>query len=102
MFAKNVPGKFKGMRKAQEFTLYPARYDNGATIQIQSERSIGRINPETGAGRLYVGKGEHPSGVLLDMRGEAFQYPDEFRIAVKEAHEAKYGKFGTVGPVRVL
>lgn len=102
MFAKNVEGKFKGMRKPQSFTLYPARYDNGTTIQIQSDKSIGRINPETGEGVLYVGKGEHPGGALLAAFGESFQFPPDFTAAVKEAHAAKYGAEGTAGPVRIL
>lgn len=99
-FAKQVSGQFAGMRKPQNFTLYPARYDNGTTIQIQSSKCIGRLNPDTGAGIFYKGKGEHPGNVCLAL-AVPIQYPPDFVAAVKASHEATYGVKGTDGPIQI-
>jgi len=42
-------GKFAGMRKAQEFTVYPIKKDDDATqITIQSDTRIGKIFLDSG------------------------------------------------------
>lgn len=51
-------GKFNGMRKAQEFIVYPMQ-DSGPVIQIQSDTRIGRVNLDTG--ELAMSQ-PHPSG----------------------------------------
>lgn len=52
-YRKNILGtisfaaKFSGMRKEQEFSVYPLS-DSGAIIKVQSETRIGQINLDTG------------------------------------------------------
>lgn len=51
---KNIMGtasfdaKFDGMRKAQDFIVYPMK-DSAESALIQSDTRIGRINMQTGA-----------------------------------------------------
>ncbi len=73
-----VSGKFAGMRKAQEFL--PHRSANG-TVLVQSDKSIGSIDLNTGAG-MFSKRG--PYFVHLAL-GEPVQYPPEFVEAVKKA-----------------
>lgn len=40
-------GKLPGMRKAQDFIVYPMQ-DSGTTVTVQSDTRIGRIDLETG------------------------------------------------------
>lgn len=42
-------GKFKGMRKAQEFIVYPLHSGSSATsVQVQSDTRIGQIDLKSG------------------------------------------------------
>lgn len=40
-------GKFAGMRKAQDFIVYPMQ-DSGPLIKIQSKNRMGQVNLDTG------------------------------------------------------
>lgn len=42
-------GRFPGMRKAEDFIVYPM-HDSGVEILIQSDHRFGRINLDTGRG----------------------------------------------------
>jgi hypothetical protein len=99
-FAKNVSGQFAGMRKPQSFTLYPAKREG--KIMIQSDKSIGLLDPDTGTGTFYKGKGEHPGFMMLSLYGEPITYPADFTRGVKESFETTYTKDGTEGPIRIL
>lgn len=54
-------GKFTGMRKPQEFIVYPMQ-DSGETITIQSNTRIGQIDLSTGALSLSA---PHSSGAYF-------------------------------------
>lgn len=97
-FAKNVIGKFDGMRKEQKFTLYPNKREG--MIMIQSDKSIGLIDPDTGKGRFYKGKGEHPGFIMMAFAKD-IQYPADFTAAVKASFEATYGVHGVEGPIQI-
>lgn len=73
--------QFRGRRKPEEFILYPPKSDG--MIQFQSNKSIGRINLETGTGVLYLGKGP-AYGVHL-MHAKPMEFPADFVQLVKEA-----------------
>jgi hypothetical protein len=46
----SITAKFNGMRKAQEFIIYPIKAgDDATTLLLQSDTRIGRINLITGA-----------------------------------------------------
>jgi len=81
MAAPHVSYQFKGRRKPESFILYP-RLENGM-IQFQSDKSIGRVNLDTGEGILYLGKGP-AYGVHL-MYAHAIVFPLEFVQLIKEA-----------------
>jgi hypothetical protein len=56
---KNIMGtmsfdmKIKGMRKSQEFVVYPISSESkNSEITIQSDKRIARLNLETGKGRI--------------------------------------------------
>jgi hypothetical protein len=57
---KQVTLKLDGMRKAQDFVVYPKGDENALTIQ--SETYIAKVDPETGAGILA---GPHASGAYF-------------------------------------
>jgi hypothetical protein len=59
--------KFPGMRKAQDFIVYPM-HDSGTTIRIQSDNRFGQMDLETGACVLSANSGSaHASGVWLQL-----------------------------------
>lgn len=47
MGTTSFDGKFPGMRKAQDFIVYPMK-DSAESAMIQSDTRIGRINLQTG------------------------------------------------------
>lgn len=64
---QSVTGKFKGMRKEVEWTVYP--HDKGATEHIiQSSKRIARVNLDTGKAILSKAGKSHFAG-LSDMMG---------------------------------
>jgi hypothetical protein len=81
MTAPHVLYQFKGRRKPENFILYPPK--NDGMIQFQSDKSIGRVNLDTGEGILYLGKGP-AYGVHL-VHAQAVVFPPEFIQLIKEA-----------------
>lgn len=76
--------KLGTMRKAQEFIVYP-RIEGMAddTVVVQSDKSIARVNLTTGSGKLFQGKGEHPSFFRLQMYGKACVMPSDVVDAIR-------------------
>lgn len=76
---KNIEAKFGKMRKPQEFTVYPYTVGD-RSITIQSDKSIGQFNPETGKGLLnYKGSGaKYFLHLSLSMGAENFDFPLDF------------------------
>lgn len=66
-------GRFPGMRKEQDFIVYPMR-DSGPEIRIQSDNYFGRLNLDTGSGILSARRAQYANNLWLDiciMRGKS-------------------------------
>lgn len=87
---KNVLGKFGNMRKAQDFTVYPASANDGGMIKVQSGKSIGQFNPETGRGVLNTRGCYFPDLAFA----KPFWFPEDF---VKQCVEAQLQKGDLIG-----
>lgn len=59
-------GKFQGMRKPQDFIVYPMQ-DSGETITIQSDHRFGQIDLATGKGILSANRAQYANYVWLAM-----------------------------------
>lgn len=78
---KTVSAKLQRMRKPQDFVVYPkSRTDNGDLV-VQSDKSIGRFDPETGKGVLNV---RGPFFAHLSQ-ASPFTFPMDFVEACIEA-----------------
>lgn len=97
MQRKQITAKLGKMRKAQTFSVYPKARDGvspgdvGAQddrfIFVQSERAIGFLDPETGLGKLYVGKG--PAYFVHLAFAQPFQFPPEFTSEARAIWDPK-------------
>ena len=78
---KRITAKLGNMRKPQDFIVYP---QSGSTdvIIVQSDKSIGMFDPDTGKGKLNTRGNYFPH---LHY-GQVYQFPKEF---VKECIEAQ-------------
>ena len=77
---QTVNAKLASMRKPQEFVVYPAGTYPGLIV-VQSDKSIGAFDRETGKGRLNT-KGKYFPHIPL---GKPYQFPPEFVKACIEA-----------------
>ena|ERR1035437_6924905 len=59
-------GQFTGMRKAQDFIVYPMQ-DAGTVIRIQSDKRFGALDIETGRGILSASRAQYANSVWLQM-----------------------------------
>lgn len=57
-------GQFTGMRKAQDFVVYPMQ-DSGNIISIQSDHRFGRIDLATGKGTLSANRAQYANSIWL-------------------------------------
>jgi hypothetical protein len=69
---KDFDYKLPGMRKAQNWTVYPRT--EGKPVKVQSDRSIGLFDPKTGEGVLNT-KGCYQPHLMTAPR---FTFPEEF------------------------
>lgn len=82
-------GKFPGMRKAQDFIVYPM-HDSGTEIRIQSGNRFGRIDLDDGKTILSASSGSaHAGGTWLtvcEIRGTAsrFVLAEEDRATLRQ------------------
>ncbi len=58
--------KFAGMRKAQDFIVYPMQ-DSGETITIQSEHRFGKLDLATGKGIISANRAQYANGIWLQI-----------------------------------
>lgn len=71
-FKKNIlgtvsfDGKFDGMRKAQDFIVYPMQ-DSGMIISIQSEHRFGYINLENGAVEISANHAQYANSLKYQV-----------------------------------
>ena len=75
---RDITAKLAGMRKAQEFTVYP--FKPGELITVQSDKAIGQFCPVTGQGVLnWRGSGGKYFMHLSKFIGaEDYQFPMDF------------------------
>lgn len=81
MAAPHVSYQFKPRRKPESFIIYPPK--NDGMIQFQSDKSIGRVNLETGEGILYLGKG--PAYGIHLTHAWPIVFPAEFVEMIRAA-----------------
>jgi hypothetical protein len=94
---KNIMGttsfnlKIEGMRKPQDFIVYPIGANDDCTnILIQSDKRIARLNLNTGIGRMSQNHSNGAYGVHLSM-----DVLIPFQIDTKELEELKNHIFKT-------
>lgn len=79
-------GKFEGMRKAQDFIVYPFHAGNQtAAAKIQSDTRIGMIHLETGAIMLSPSRAGGSYGVHLALAKSAGKLSAESLFSLKAA-----------------
>lgn len=90
-----VTAKLAGMRKAQEFIVYPFKLGQ-TRIMIQSDRAIACFDPETGQGLLNWRGSNSKYGVHLNeaLGAERYQFTPEF---VLECQAAQPGSGDIIG-----
>lgn len=74
-------GKFAGMRKPQDFIVYPMQ-DSGEIITIQSDHRFGQINLATGKGVLSANRAQYANTIWLAM-----SIRDKTAVAIEFAAE---------------
>jgi hypothetical protein len=69
-------GKFPGMRKAEDFIIYPM-HDSGTEIRIQSDHRFGCIDLDSGAVLLSARRADYANAAWLtvcQIRGTAVRF----------------------------
>lgn len=80
-------GKFEGMRKEQEFIVYPIKKDDDAEkIKIQSDKRIGYIDLKNGD--VILSNGKYSVNFLVDIKD---------RLSISELAGLKFRLFQTSG-----
>jgi len=97
MGTTSFDGLFPGMRKAQDFIVYPMHAGNDAsTAKIQSDNRIGRI--ELATGKVFIAKAK---GMYSQMFAQ-YVYTlsgEELFMLKAEIFSSAHGKAGTNGVV---
>ena len=78
---KTVSAKLANMRKEQEFVVYPFKLGEHF-VTVQSDKSIGQFDIETGKGVLNTKGSYFPH---LSFGALPYQFPPEFVMACLEA-----------------
>jgi hypothetical protein len=87
--SRRFTAKLGKMRKPQEFVAFT----NGSQITVQSNKSIGSFDPETGEGILNI-KGCYFIYLNPILGAEKFQFPPEFVEMAKNACFKKGDQIG--------
>ena len=94
---KCVIAQLAGMRKPQEFVVYPFKADEpNAPITVQSDRAIGQFDRKTGQGVLNW-RGSHSKYFMHLTRfsgAEPYQFPPAF---VAQCQEHQIGSGDLIG-----
>jgi hypothetical protein len=96
---KHITAKLGNMRKPQEFIVYPGEGD----LIVQSDKSIGKFNRETGKGVLNT-RGAYFPHLTMILGAKEYQFPMEFVIACVLAQPEKGDLIGSspiTGPVYI-
>ena len=94
---KEVVAKFGPMRKPQGFVVYHRQ--DGESVTVQSDRTIGQFNPDTRKGVVNF-KRQHPVFIdLMKLRGAVeFEFPADF-VAECLANQPKSGDLIGSSPI---
>jgi hypothetical protein len=90
--------KLEGWRKTQDFIVYPkSRDDTDKEIQIQSSKRIGRLDLETGEGKMSA---SYPSGAYFAhyTLDKAFGRLEQFKLTDLDTQTIRMKVFTTAGP----
>lgn len=87
--------QFKGMRKPDNFIVYPNRRDDGSYI-AQGDRTIACVNPVTGVGMLNFKGSHYKTFVHLNalMGAHWVEFPREFVNLVINYHPSSGDTLG--------
>jgi len=101
MGTTSFDGKFDGMRKAQDFIVYPMHSGNAATVaKMQSKTRIGLICLNTGNVRVSPSRAGGSYGVHLAFATHAGKLAAEELFMLKaQIFASANGKAGTNGIV---
>lgn len=92
----DVTAKLGNMRKAQEFVVYPPREDG--KIMVQSNKSIGLFDPDTGKGILNI-KGSYTPYLHPATGAKPYDFPQEF---IDECKKKQPQKGDTIGGILTI
>jgi hypothetical protein len=81
-------GKFQGMRKPQDFIVYPMQ-DSGENITIQSNHRFGQIDLGTGEGIISANRAQYANApwlglCVLNNTATTFQLANEDRETLRQ------------------
>jgi hypothetical protein len=78
MQVQRINAKLAGMRKPQNFVVYP--FKPGALIMVQSDKCIGRFDPVTGRGIINWRGSNYKTSVHLSpiLGAEEYEFPQDF------------------------
>lgn len=94
---KCVSAKLANMRKPQDFTIYP-RSKGSPLMTVQSDKSIGMFNVDTGNGMLNT-TGCYFPHLSKAMGAKPYQFPKEF---VEKCLEVESSSKDLVSPLITL
>lgn len=93
MGTASILAKFDGMRKAQEFTIYPMSTD-AKKILCQSDSRWLEINPETGDCEITTSQSGHHSSWMLQLQ-KSIRKHKEFKLSEFDLQSLKMQIFTT-------
>lgn len=101
---KHVTAKLAGMRKPQEFTVYPRTPGSTERVKVQSDKAIGVFDPETGEGLLnWRGSGSKYNVHLNPALGaEPYTFPADFVAQCIDAAPKEGDVIGKIGTCSVI
>jgi hypothetical protein len=82
--SRRFSAKLGKMRKPQEFIAFASSSNDRTDIIVQSDKSIGRLDPNTGKGVLNI-KGCYFIHLSKFMGAEDFDFPSDFVEQAKAA-----------------
>ena len=95
---KTISLQFQGQRKPQDYVVYPAGYKSDGSLNFQSDKTCGRVNPTTGE-CIYNPKAQyfamllHPSAIHFTMDQETI---DKIKEAQPQSGDTMGGGSGII------
>lgn len=98
-----VSAKLAGMRKPQDFVIYPR--NDGDDLTVQADTVIGRFNPQTRQGVINYKKSTHKGFAHLNkiLGAVDYEYPEDFvkQCLQQATGDLKMGGITFAAPERV-